>query len=108
MSNIRIEGSTALVTGSNRGIGRAITVALLEGGAKKVYAGARRPESVSDLVQEYGDRVVPVELDVTNRDQVRAAAELATDVDLLINNAGVAELGGRFVQVSVGGCLDAF
>lgn len=95
MSDVRIEGSTALVTGSNRGIGRAIAVALLEGGAKKVYAGARRLESVADLVREYGERVVPIELDVTNRDQVRAAAETATDVDLLINNAGVAELGGR-------------
>lgn len=95
MAQVLINGSTALVTGSNRGIGRAITVALLEGGAQKVYAAARRPESVADLAAKYGDRVVPIELDITNRDQVQQAAEAASDVDLLINNAGVAELGGR-------------
>ena len=95
MANISIEGSTALVTGANRGIGRAIAEALLEGGAAKVYLGARRPESVADIAATYGDRAVALELDVTNREQVRAAAELATDVDLLINNAGVAELGDR-------------
>ena len=95
MAQVQIKDSTALVTGSNRGIGRAIAEALLEGGARKVYAAARRPESVADLLATYGDRVVALELDVTNREQVRAAAELADDVDLLINNAGVAELGGR-------------
>ena len=95
MTQLNIEGSTALVTGSNRGIGRAITEALLERGAKKVYAAARRAESVADLVETYGDRVVPVALDVTNREQVRAAAESAADVELLFNNAGVAELGGQ-------------
>lgn len=95
MSDIRIEESTALVTGSNRGIGRAIAEALLDGGVKRLYAAARRPESVGDLVEKYGDRVVPLELDVTNREQVRAAAGAAPDVDLLVNNAGVAELGGR-------------
>ncbi len=94
MSNVRIEGSTALVTGSNRGIGRAIAEALLEGGAKKVYAAARRPESVAELAEKYGERVVALELDVTNRTQVRAAADTASDVDLLINNAGIAELSG--------------
>jgi NAD(P)-dependent dehydrogenase (short-subunit alcohol dehydrogenase family) len=94
MLNTQIEGSTALVTGSNRGIGRAIAEALLDNGAARVYAAARRPESVQDLVEQYGDRVVPLTLDITNREQVRAAAELAADVDLLVNNAGVAEHGG--------------
>lgn len=94
MLNARIEGSTALVTGANRGIGRAITEALLDNGAIRVYAAARRPQTVADLVEQYGDRVVPLTLDVTNQAQVRAAAELAPDVDILVNNAGVAEHGG--------------
>lgn len=93
MGSIKIQGQTALVTGSNRGIGLAITRALLDRGVAKVYAAARSPEQVSDLRQRYGERVVTLELDVTNDDQVRSAAEAARDVTILVNNAGVA-LGG--------------
>lgn len=91
MSNGTIAGRVALVTGANRGIGRAITEALLEAGAAKVYAGTRRPEAVADLVEKYGALVVPIVLDVTNQAQIDAAVETAPDVELLINNAGVAE-----------------
>ena len=90
MSAMKIQGSIALVTGANRGIGRAITKALLERGAEKVYAASRHPGSLSDLGEQYGDRIVPVELDVTDADQVGSIAEKAGDVQLLINNAGVA------------------
>ena len=90
MNDVRIENSVALVTGANRGIGAAITRALLERGARKVYAGARRTESLTGLVEEFGDRVVPLELDVTDPEQVRAAADAARDVQILVNNAGVA------------------
>lgn len=81
---MQINGATALVTGANRGLGRRITQALLDRGASKVYAAARKPESV-DL-----PGVVPVRLDITDPAQVAAAAELATDVNLLVNNAGSA------------------
>src|SRR5262245_16316631 len=84
---MRIEGSTALVTGANRGIGRAITEALLARGAAKIYAAARDPLTVPD----HDARVVPVRLDITNPDQVAAAVRTATDVDLLVNNAGAFE-----------------
>lgn len=70
MSKTRISGTVALVTGANRGIGRAITEALLERGAEKVYAAARKSEALADLRESYGDRVVPLELDVTDTDQV--------------------------------------
>ena len=63
MARNPIAGRTALVTGANRGIGLAVTKALLEAGAKKVYAGARRPETLTALVKEYGERVVPMEID---------------------------------------------
>jgi NAD(P)-dependent dehydrogenase (short-subunit alcohol dehydrogenase family) len=77
-----LEGTTAFVTGANRGLGRHFAQALLDRGAAKVYAAARDPESV-DL-----PGVVPVRLDITDPAQVAAAAALASDVRLLINNAG--------------------
>ncbi len=94
MSETRINGNVALVTGANRGIGRAITEELLERGAAKVYAAARKPETLADLGERYGDRVVVLELDVTHADQVGSAVEKAGDIRILINNAGVAVGGG--------------
>jgi NAD(P)-dependent dehydrogenase (short-subunit alcohol dehydrogenase family) len=72
----------ALVTGANRGLGRRFALELVARGAK-VYAGARRPETI-DI-----PGVVPVALDITDPDSIRHAAEIATDVNLLVNNAGV-------------------
>lgn len=85
---MQINGATALVTGANRGLGRRFTQALLDRGAAKVYAAARDPKSV-DL-----PGVIPVQLDITDPAQVDAAAELASDVDLLINNAGTSTGAG--------------
>jgi NAD(P)-dependent dehydrogenase (short-subunit alcohol dehydrogenase family) len=82
----RIEGAVALVTGANRGIGRALTEALLTRGVRKVYAAARNPEALRALRDK---RLVPLRLDVTDVDQIRAAVEAASDVELVINNAGV-------------------
>ena len=79
---MQIEGTTAFVTGANRGLGRRFAQALLDRGAAKVYAAARNPETV-DL-----PGVVPVRLDITDPAQVAAAAALASDVQLLVNNAG--------------------
>jgi NAD(P)-dependent dehydrogenase (short-subunit alcohol dehydrogenase family) len=80
----RIDGITALVTGANRGLGKAFTQALLDRGAAKVYAGAR------DLgtIEVTDVRVVPVRLDITEPGDVAAAARDCTDVSLVINNAG--------------------
>ncbi|MCM3659400.1 SDR family oxidoreductase [Georgenia satyanarayanai] len=80
---MEIAGSTALVTGANRGIGAEFVRQLKERGARKIYAAARRPESVTI------DGVEVLTLDVTDAAQIRVAARIADDVDLLINNAGV-------------------
>ncbi len=82
-----IAGSVALVTGSNRGIGRRFVQQLLERGAAKVYATARRPE----LVDIEGVEVLP--LDITDQASVAAAAAAASDVTLLVNNAGITTQG---------------
>jgi NAD(P)-dependent dehydrogenase (short-subunit alcohol dehydrogenase family) len=80
---MKIKGSVALVTGANRGIGRAIAEELLARGATKVYAGVRDVASVTD------ERLVAVELDVTDLGQVTAAAERLGDVEIVVNNAGI-------------------
>lgn len=81
---MNISGSVALVTGSNRGMGRHFVTQLLERGATKVYATARHPERI-DLAG-----VETLRLDLTDPDSVAAAAEAARDVTLLVNNAGIA------------------
>src|SRR6266508_2378380 len=87
MNAQRIEGAVALVTGANRGIGRALTEALLARGVRKVYAAARDPEALQGL---HDARLVPLRLDLTDEDQIRAAGDAASDVELVFNNAGVA------------------
>ncbi len=86
---MRLAGSVALVTGANRGLGRAFVAALLDRGVARVHAAARRPEALAPLRDMHGDRVVPLQLDVTDQAQVDRAAAAAPDVTLLLNNAGV-------------------
>ncbi|PGY05838.1 SDR family oxidoreductase [Bacillus sp. AFS031507] len=78
---MKISEQVAFVTGANRGFGRHLALELLSRGAK-VYAGARNPESIEI------PGVIPVKLDITNPQEVAAAAMVAKDVTLLINNAG--------------------
>lgn len=82
-----IEHITALVTGANRGLGKRFAEQLVARGAK-VYAGARRPDTV-DI-----PGVIPIQLDITDPESVRRAAELAGDVNVLVNNAGVSTRAG--------------
>jgi NAD(P)-dependent dehydrogenase (short-subunit alcohol dehydrogenase family) len=89
VSGIQLAGRVALVTGANRGIGRAIVEALLARGARRVYAAARKPEALAELVAAGEGRVAPLRLDITNAAELRDAVAQADDVDLLINNAGV-------------------
>ena len=90
---MNIRNTTALVTGANRGLGKSSVAALLDAGAARVYAGARDPATLAATVAIAPDRVVPLALDVTNPDHVVAAAAAATDVRLLINNAGALGFG---------------
>jgi NAD(P)-dependent dehydrogenase (short-subunit alcohol dehydrogenase family) len=78
-----IADKAVLVTGANRGIGRALVEEALTRGAKRVYAATRRPLTHSD------GRVTPLTLDVTNAAQIQAAVERVESLDILINNAGL-------------------
>jgi NAD(P)-dependent dehydrogenase (short-subunit alcohol dehydrogenase family) len=79
---MNIAGSVALVTGANRGLGKAYVEALLSSGAAKVYAGARDPSKITD------GRVIAVQLDISSKSEIHAAVKQCSDVALLVNNAG--------------------
>ena len=80
---MRIDGSVALVTGANRGLGRVLARELVSRGAARVYGAARHPDAVTE------PGVTPVALDITDADRVAQVAQQCADVSLLVNNAGV-------------------
>jgi NAD(P)-dependent dehydrogenase (short-subunit alcohol dehydrogenase family) len=80
---MNIENKAVLITGANRGIGRALVEEALRRGAKRVYAATRQPFAHSD------GHVMPMTLDVTNTAQIQDAVETIDSLDILINNAGV-------------------
>ena len=118
MANGRLDGTVALVTGASSGIGEATARALAAEGAK-VALVARRKARIDALAQELGERALPIEADVTVREQAEAAVRRAADelgrLDTVINNAGVMLLGPveaspvedweRMVDVNVKGLL---
>ena len=91
---MKIQGSTALVTGALGGIGRAFTAQLLERGAAKIYVAARDTAALDALLRDADPRLVPLLLDVTDAAQIERATKAAPDVTLLINNAGYAAFQG--------------
>ena len=80
---MNIENKTVLITGANRGIGKALVNEALRRGAARVYAGTRSAPQISD------ERVMPLTLDVTNPAHIQRAVEKVVSLDILINNAGV-------------------
>lgn len=90
--SITIESKVTLITGANRGIGKAIAESFLNHGAKKVYLAVRDVNSTKDLEEKYGDKVVTLQADLTNQASITALAKTANDVDIVVNNAGIAKL----------------
>ena len=88
---MNINGSVVLVTGGNRGLGKAFVQALLDAGARKVYVGTRQPIETTD------PRLQPIKLDITNPADIAAAVETCQDVTILLNNAGIG-YGGSFLE----------
>ncbi len=86
-----IRNAVVLVTGANRGLGRALVEAFRQAGARKVYAAARDPSTIHKA-----DGVVPVALDVSSPDSIALASRQCCDVNVLVNNAGIAKGGQLF------------
>lgn len=96
MSGVAIKNSVLFVTGASheKGIGQALIEEALSRGAKKVYASARRASQLDDLVAKHHGKVIAIELDVTNENQIQAAVKDAGDTQILINNAGLCGFSG--------------
>lgn len=90
------QGKTVLITGANRGIGLAYAEAFLSAGVAKLYATARTPGSIQPLIDKFGDKVVALPLDLADEASVNAAAQAASDVDIVVNNGGVLAQGDAF------------
>jgi NAD(P)-dependent dehydrogenase (short-subunit alcohol dehydrogenase family) len=86
---MKLNDQVVLVTGANRGLGRALVDAALQAGARRVYAAARNPKQLREVLAREPARVVPLALDITNEASLAAAAAQAQDVSVLFNNAGV-------------------
>ena len=92
----RLDGRRVLVTGANRGIGAGFVEAALAAGVDRVYALARDPSTLEDVMRRHGPRLVPVGFDVTDADAVARVVRECPGVDLLVSNAG-REGSGRVI-----------
>ncbi len=87
---MQFRGKTVFITGANRGIGKALVNECLAKGAKKIYASSR---NVENLPPFNDSRVVPIELDISDKNQINEAAQRCQDTQILINNAGTLNPG---------------
>ena len=96
MSNIAIKNAVIFITGANRkrGIGRALVEEAVKRGAKKIYATARDISAIDTLASKYPGIVTPLRLDVTKKDDIIQATQMAKDTQILINNSGFAGYNG--------------
>jgi NAD(P)-dependent dehydrogenase (short-subunit alcohol dehydrogenase family) len=94
---MKLDNKTLFVTGSNRGIGKAIVDVLLKHPVRKIYAAARQLEGLPPFND---NRVVPIKLDIGDPEQIQQAVALAEDVEVLINNAGVMSFAGAVLGES--------
>jgi len=96
-----IKDHTVLVTGANRGIGKAIVEDFLQEGAAKIYITARDLETLNPLQAQYGDRVVALHIDINKPETITNAASIATDVEVVVNNAGILNIESALSEKAI-------
>ncbi len=96
-----VQDSIALVTGANRGIGKSIVEEFIQAGASKVYAAARNLESLNALVSQYGDKVVPLHIDLDDPATITAATNKAGDAQIVVNNAGILNVANPLAEDAI-------
>ncbi|MES9990854.1 MAG: SDR family oxidoreductase [Candidatus Thiodiazotropha sp.] len=101
-----VKDRVVLVTGANRGIGKSIVEEFLRAGASKIYAAARNPESIKPLSDAYGERIVPLRIDMHDPGSINAAAKQADDVEIVINNAGMLNIANPLASNAVAAMQD--
>jgi NAD(P)-dependent dehydrogenase (short-subunit alcohol dehydrogenase family) len=101
-----IKDRVVLVTGANRGIGKSIVEEFLRAGARKIYAAARNTATLQPLSDQYGERVAPLRIDLNDAGSIIAAAASASDVEILVNNAGVLNMANPLVSNAIAAMKD--
>jgi NADP-dependent 3-hydroxy acid dehydrogenase YdfG len=101
-----IKDRVVLVTGANRGIGKSIVEEFLRSGARKIYAAARNTATLQPLSDQYGDKVVPLRIDLNDAGSITAAAASAGDVEVVINNAGMLNVANPLASNAIAAMQD--
>lgn len=96
-----VTGKTVLITGANRGIGKSILERFIQAGVSKVYAAVRDVASIKPLQEQYGDKVQALAIDLADPASVYAAAQVAVDADIVINNGGVLSTTTPFAENAI-------
>ena len=105
--SISVNNKVALVTGANRGIGKAIVESFLKYGAKKVYLAVRDPASTKALEDQFGSKVVTLRADVSDSESIKELARQTKDVDIVVNNAGIMHIASPLIANAFAGTLEA-